>query len=442
MNKLRSIFILFYVLFIPFYGNAQIVKGVIKDDKSNKPIFGANIIMNSDIVAISDSNGLFNFNLKSIKNNDSISIAHISYKTRTIGLSDFLNKKSKGDIFLHGKIESLAEVRINSLSSDDVLKKMFQNFKRAYKYDEYLAAIKYDQIIKNKNSIESLLQIDGFIFMPMDKRNPFNMPLLLPEEMRRTKENPEIGKKWYALGKKKNYRYNQLAGLFARTHWTNYGFYEKFNPLKYSQRKNYNYKVLGAKNIGEKKYYIINFQQVEPLSKKGWSIYNTYGQILIDYSNFSIHNITFNFKFDDLSYNSYVIDYIVWDNKLLPEEIKVVNYRFNEDIEDVRNIIIEGQLHFEHYQKEKFAMNFDPIQYWFAKQNHYNAEYWDDRSFLNPDFERSISDWINESQLRKKFEEGYEQGELNDRNKLSNSEIDSFEENVIKFNQKISNYNR
>lgn len=412
--------------------------GKILEKETNIPVFGAAIIIEDNVISVSDENGIFKIRNKEYDGSSSFIITHMSYNTEEFQLAELMTDE-EFTVFLEPKIEVLEAVTLNTIPNKEVLKNMFDQFKKTYKYEEYLAPVKYDQIIKNGSSVEALLQMDGYVYMPMNTQNPFIYPNLLPEQLRRTKENREVGKKWFVSAGKKEYPYNQLSGIFARTIWQNYGMFEVFNPLNRKEKRFYTYNLSGIRNLAGKKVYAIKFKQKKEMSKKGWSIHYVHGEILIDYSTFLVKSITYNFKVENLSFNSFIVDYELHNNRLFPAKIKLMNYRFSEKDEGIENIVIEGILEFGEFAKYKkdVKLDFQPHKLWIAQQAKYDPEYWEDRSFLNKDFKELVGNWVDERKLNNLFMEGYKQGDHYENGKFGNLDYSAFENSIKMFNDQI-----
>lgn len=90
----------------------QKITGIIKDKKTNRPLFGATLLLKGTNKAMtSDLNGRFQFNLNPIKNTEyALSISYIGYQTRVIPITN----KTYYEIVLSEELYLLDEIIITS----------------------------------------------------------------------------------------------------------------------------------------------------------------------------------------------------------------------------------------------------------------------------------------------------------------------------------------
>ncbi len=109
----KSLFVFFMLLVIHnsnSYSQEKAINGEIKDIKNNSLLQYVNIgIANKGVGTVSNSKGIFTLNLTDkIKENDTITLSHIGYKTKKIILTQL--NQSKNSIELEPEINNLNEI--------------------------------------------------------------------------------------------------------------------------------------------------------------------------------------------------------------------------------------------------------------------------------------------------------------------------------------------
>ncbi|RZJ54405.1 MAG: galactose oxidase [Flavobacterium sp.] len=102
--------LLYIIVLIPFFSNAQTINGIVKSLTTNLPIEDVNIYaLRTQIGTLTNEKGEFLLNNKT-KPNDTLQISHIGYITTKIAIIDL--KKSNYIISLEEDIETLKNVNI------------------------------------------------------------------------------------------------------------------------------------------------------------------------------------------------------------------------------------------------------------------------------------------------------------------------------------------
>ncbi len=117
MNILKTLFFMriFFSGFFIFQCHlvfAQLASGTIIDQESGQPIPFVNIgIINQNTGTISDANGQYQFLPSKDQLDDTVTIQHVSYETKSLPVSVFIDED---EIYLKEKISTLKEVQIFS----------------------------------------------------------------------------------------------------------------------------------------------------------------------------------------------------------------------------------------------------------------------------------------------------------------------------------------
>jgi hypothetical protein len=105
-------YIFWLLLFLPAAGLGQQFKGRVLSTETRAGIGFVNIgIMGRNVGTVSDENGDFAIDLKSIYDNDSIKFSMIGYEPRTFLVSSF-KKESAREIYLTPKLYNILEVKV------------------------------------------------------------------------------------------------------------------------------------------------------------------------------------------------------------------------------------------------------------------------------------------------------------------------------------------
>lgn len=102
--------LLYIVILLPFFANAQTASGIIKSKIGNLPIEDTNVYaLQTRVGTLTNKKGEFSFN--KVKENDTLQVSHVGYITTKIAITDL--KKSNYIISLEEDIETLKNVTIN-----------------------------------------------------------------------------------------------------------------------------------------------------------------------------------------------------------------------------------------------------------------------------------------------------------------------------------------
>lgn len=400
-SKVKSILILTMTLLVcnMFQAQKHIIGKVI-DNNTEKPIFGVIVSNSEKELTYTDEHGKFVLNkneTSSWTDEDHVFFSHVAYKTRDISFKSLIPKSgNRIALRLEPNILMLGEVQISANLINEtkrILKSAYEAYEKYEQTDYYTTSANYKQVIDENNLPVGYLEYKGEIVFPKENNQAFVIPEIFPSSIRRTSENPTIVKSWYSHGGSDKGSYNQLGGLFARTSWVNYRFFEINHPLK--KHKKFEFELRGSEVVSDKDCYVIYYVQKKNIKEKGWSIYELQGNLYIDKKDFKLIKSTCSYRLENLSYNKYVIRYELLKKKMYPLQIDVINYRYGNNNIDISNIVIKGRLTLNNQDLgRKITIMNDPLSLWFEQTTQYNINSWKD-NFNDKEYTQDLHEIIN-----------------------------------------------
>lgn len=383
-------FIYFFVFFNIVYGQSDIkrIKGLIKDKVSNEPISDVLLIFNNELIGFTDSDGEFNI-IYDFKESDKILIKHLCYSS----IYHQLTQENFQFINLSPSVNALKEVFLGiDKEANNIIAKSSKKFKKNYRKDPYWSKSNLKQVLTYNDSLPSYLEGDFITLMLGNDRNVWNLPILVPLEVRRTKE--EFNTALSKSDKDKNTQFYSNMGInySSDAFLTSYRFFEFSHPLL---RKNYFYTLEGTTIINGINCYIINYSsKKEKNNIKGRDFYSIQGQIVLEKENLSLKKITSLHRRSTHSKsngvdNIFTITYKEIDGIIYP---KTISYSIGIDYSQIK-IAVEGILNFERIYTPKidnYRNSISSNRYLFHYSdiyNIYNENYWKKKTNIKSYFE-------------------------------------------------------
>ena len=307
-----SVFI-FYTLPI----NAQQTNFVVKvtDNRTNQPIAGVYVLMNNLSVGFTDENGVFHIDQLT---SDTLFLTHIIYEPQQIIVCDLKNDTNY--IQLKEKIYQLSEVSVVAHKADVIAKKAYKYFKAHHRTWNYWAECHYRQAIRNNKEYKSYMECQGFVFLPALESNVWrSAPVLVPEQIRRTREHPTLQEYGY-INNRKN---TLLIAPGYVENFCDYSYWGIIHPLNRWNYRNYHFLLdtIAAENSDE--ICLIFRQKGNGFSTIGRWINACHGKIWLDKETYHIQKITATF-YRNNHFNCIEETYKEIAGDLFPQHINMV----------------------------------------------------------------------------------------------------------------------
>ncbi|MGC4040640.1 MAG: DUF5686 family protein [Flavobacterium sp.] len=281
---MKRLFLLFFFFTLSLQAQFQL-NGIVKDNKTRKPLPFATIKTETGATTITDVNGKFSFRLTSQP--ESLTVSYVGYQTRSISL---LEIKSFFTIYIEPEIAGLKEVALSSTNNANafikrVIQQKSQNDPqkklRTFQFKSYNKLVvtanpdsiegKIDTIFVNEATREKIAKIDSSDYKfkkIIDKQH-----LFLTEKVSQFQFQKPILKETILGTKMAGFKepiYEFLGfGLQSFSVYDDkYELFEtKYNsPISDDALKEYHYKILDTTAIDKRKTIVVYFRNK---SKKG-----------------------------------------------------------------------------------------------------------------------------------------------------------------------------
>lgn len=321
--------------------------GKLLDKNSRIPIFGVALTLDNNVVCYSDESGNFAFESDKTNTNKSVTFSHVSYVPVSILVSAF--EKGTQTIVLTENTFELKEVviaRIKKIPQKDILKIAMKQFKSNYRTAPYWSAMNYKQTILNNGVPNGYLECDGHIFMQGKEKNPWVYSMIIPNQMRRINEDPKLVELDYYQGKGKPNPYIYIGSVTMRNHWLYYRQFEVMHPLSSEGKKYFDFKVDETSYRNDSDYFVVHFTQKKNMRFGGWTTRYMNGKLWINKEDFNLQKINTSFGYDKFTFNQYIVDYTLIENKLYPGKIEFNNYNYRNANNQISNLVKNGTITF------------------------------------------------------------------------------------------------
>jgi hypothetical protein len=390
---MKTKLILFFCFFV-IVSNAQekIISGSVYDNEM-RPIVGVLLISNNQIIAHTDSKGVFKF--KNYKDAITINFSHLLFKSKTIRIKNRENNKLL-IVKLKEQINQLDEIVLSSSNKKytkrEIIKKAIKNFEKKYRAEPYWSEINFKKTTHKQDTLHEYVEIDGAIFMQGKNKNVFDTPIVIPLQSRRMVINNSI----------KNHS-------LPTNNFLTYHFFEQIHPLNKKGLRNFDFDIEKKTLFNDELCYLIKYNEKKSISVNRMKMKFVRGQIWVTVNGFNIKRVTSLFQFSKGTNNVFTIDYVELENQIFPKNIFYDYYYLNYQ----QFSRYKGDLEFtkinakpvENYRKKFKLFN----QNYFITSNIYNIynhEYWKKRTFKGYRFENELAKFIGKSNLDSIFSQG------------------------------------
>ncbi|WP_117884230.1 serine hydrolase [Aureibaculum luteum] len=282
MNRIITIFLIYFLFSTITNAQNIVIEGVIKDSEQKEALPYANIFLQENYFGtISNQNGQFKIVIPQEKRNDSLVVSYIGFKTQTFSIS---NIKNPLEVFLKEDETTLKEVVITGYTAESIIKKAIEKIPSNYFSKPYKSKGFYRVTSQKDNSYIHLSEaVFGVYQSKID--NPKQQFKL--EKMRAIKD--EKASQGIDLGLKPNgiYDFDIMNNL------------DEIELLNKKGLKRHTFKIEGSELINGKEAYKITFDQKD-IKKSGYK-----GYMLIDKESFAFVYFNFGLSPKGISYYKY-----------------------------------------------------------------------------------------------------------------------------------------
>jgi flagellar basal body-associated protein FliL len=380
--------------------------GTLINKETQKPIFGATISVNNRMITFSDEAGKFQFEFAKAKKDSYVQIAHQSYETDSILLKKLVKKEVT--IRLVEKFENLDEIVIKAsldLTKKEIVKRAVKTFGESNRKKSYWSSINYKQTLLHQGTAQAYYEMEGHALMVGENNYIFSKPLVIPDQIRRTREHQQVTNlmKWEA-----NKDHLKVSHFIARGNLISFRCFEVFHPLRKNKKRLFDFKIEKIEEINDRKYYVIHYKAKNRIyENRRFNRVN--GQLWIDKEDFTLYKSTVGFDFDRIHYEYLQVQYEQYDGVIYPVEIYNEEYRYkNNKNQDISNVIIKRLSTFDtiDFEERGHYKGLDLFMAGYITADVYNQDYWAQRPIDNESFESDVSEIIGKEDWHAHFASG------------------------------------
>lgn len=323
------------------HSQEKIYYGKVVDFKTNEPIPGVYLMLNGTPFSYTSDKGFFKLSCNP-DNVKEIVFHHLSFETDSIALVKL--KADTTTIGLKEKYNELLEVSVSPIRIQSLLKKAHQQFVKTYRPDYYWAQSHYKQSISSDGKPGGYLECVGYTYLPLPHPKAWPGTLLMvPEELRRTRENTNI---LISDSKKDKSDVLQLGPMMVSSNFSEYAFFERIHPLAKFDFNNYEFKFDSIEVDNDNEYVLVFKQKKNIFFIGGWPIMGSSGKIWLDRESLAIRKISSTFYRTVRTIQTEVTYYTI-EGIIYPENIKMnMLYNFDDAEESLKKLFLEFELGF------------------------------------------------------------------------------------------------
>lgn len=401
-------FLLFTILITQFLiAQQKKHSGYLINKETKKPIFGASILLDKRIISVSDEFGKFEFETDIHEDDKYVKIIHQSFEIDSILIGQLNEKPRK--IKLIEKFTNLDEIVITAklkLSKKEIIKNAVKQFKNSNRKKPYWASINQKQTLSHKGIPKAYFEMNGHAFMIGENKNPFIAPILIPNQIRRTKESQHISDLWFGKNKGK---FLKASHVISRGTLFDFRCLESTHPLSKSGNKSFEFKIEKTETIDHEEYYVIHYNQNKRIHQKR-NFFNMNGQLWINKKDFTLKKSNTGFDFDKLYYSRIKIDYKIINGIIYPSKIHTVRYQYkNSKNDDVANLIAKSSITFntiDFKERENYRLMYPPYMKAFLTSSIYDKNYWGISPLKDKTFKKDVQEIIGNEDWNSAFSDG------------------------------------
>ncbi|MFY0631702.1 MAG: carboxypeptidase-like regulatory domain-containing protein [Flavobacteriaceae bacterium] len=430
--------ILFIVLLCTqfFFGQEKGYQGKIIDKKTGEPIFGVSILLNNTEVTYSNELGEFQFFVKNVKKFDTIKFHHMSYEKYEKPLLKFRKKVIK----LKNNFNLLDEIVISSkvIPEGEIIKKAKEKYEKSYRKEGFWSYGNYQQLLSYNGLSSGYFEVTGNInHRGTIDESVWRSMVIVPDEVRRTKEDVLIREVLGDRYKKTNYEYLYGGGLFAYSTLGYYRFFEIFHPLNKKGKSRFRYVLNGKEEIDGKDAYVISFQQKRRKIKMStrYSL-KAQGKIWIDKSNYSMIRVDVSYDYENMSSNNFTTWYKEVKGETYPYKVSMNSYLYVNKLNKEKALHLESELKLSKIdptiRKSEHGVPYSfLIKHRSFSEIPYRSSFWGNYPIKNLKFKKGVLELTGKEKIDTVFFIGSKEKVTIPRSKSDTEKIEKFYSNLI-----------
>ncbi|MCC1484991.1 carboxypeptidase-like regulatory domain-containing protein [Winogradskyella immobilis] len=378
------------------------------ESETKDPIPYVTLVSNNEIIGYTNGNGIFLIK-ETLQIPNKITFIQNGYKSKTV---DSIKLKDKPIVLLERKPYELEEVLLvasKPIYIKEILKNSVKAFENNFKEDPYLTKTNFKQFLNFNDSLSSFIEIDGDMILLGKNKDVWSHPVLIPKQVRRTKENLATG------NNEKDISHLGMI-LFSNAFKGIFRFFELRHPLSKKGNKLFNFQLEEVTTINNEDCYVINYYSKEDNIKIIGRDFNSInGQIIVKKKNFNIVKTTALFRRgQELSSEGWDVIFKI-DYNTIEEFIyyKKIAYGIDHSYSNKNTIYQKGLLTFSDVNTRfDIDNNFFSNRNLFIaseKLNQYNNDYWKDKPLLCCGFMPHIESLFSSNDTNSFFSKGSKQ---------------------------------
>ena len=409
--------------------------GILINKKTKNPVFGATVLLNNRIIAISNEKGEFEFKIDEGGSKEFVKISHQSYEIDSVQIEN-INERSRVIKLVETFTKLKEVVLISKFSKGEIIKKAIEQFEITKREKPYWASINFKQTLGRDENAEAYYEMDGHAFMIGENENPFVGPVFVQNQIRRTRESLGITNTWltYYPGYLKVSHYISLSSL------CNYRCFETAHPLSLSTYESFDYKIEKIVVIDGEEFYLIQYRQNKKINRSS-DFYDMNGQLWVNKNDYTLKKSTVKFNYNN-AYNCEVkADYRKINNIIYPLEIYTIEQGYKDIGEQyITNMITKGLMTFNDVYTEEIRNHrkWHPIYLTgYIIADKYDKEYWHDKPVNDEMFRKDVLGIVGSNDWDLEFKQGSEEKQYKERS-IINLAIHQYKEKDQKLLRKLN----
>ena len=229
--------------------NLMVIKGKVIDSESRAPLVFATVaVKESNVAIVTNIDGEFTLKVGDLSISKTIEVTYLGYKTKNIPLSDLKENGSKNIIALEAAPIPIKEIVVKPLDPVSIVEKAISNIGKNYESVPNLMTAFYRETIRKNRTYVSIGEAVVEIF-----KAPYNSDIRFDgARIYKGRKSSDVEKMDTVLFKLQGGPVSVLELDLAKN---------TESVLTKEAMQNYNYKITGVVEIGNKPHYVIDFIQ-------------------------------------------------------------------------------------------------------------------------------------------------------------------------------------
>jgi hypothetical protein len=229
--------------------NLMVIKGKVIDSESRAPLVFATVaVKESNVAIVTNIDGEFTLKIGELSTSKTLEVTFLGYKTKTIALSELKENGSKNVIALEAAPIPIKEIVVKPLDPVSIVEKAISNIGKNYESVPNLMTAFYRETIRKNRTYVSIGEAVVEIF-----KAPYNSDIRFDgARIYKGRKSSDVEKMDTVLFKLQGGPVSVLELDLAKN---------TESVLTKEAMQNYNYKITGVVEIGNKPHYVIDFIQ-------------------------------------------------------------------------------------------------------------------------------------------------------------------------------------